>query len=128
MRKRMRLSVCFVMLALLLAAGGAQAAPADSRLSSEPGLLGTAWGQLVEWLKHNVFFAFDVRRPSGKAGCDMDPDGLPCPAAAPADLPFEGCGMDPNGRCLPAAAPGDLPFEGCDMDPFGRCLSPAPGA
>lgn len=127
MRKRMRLSVCVVALALLLTAGAAQAAPAASQLSGEPSLLGAAWGRMVEWLEHSVFFAFDARQPSGKAGCGMDPDGVPCPAAAPADQLFEGCDMDPNGRCLPAAAPADQPFEGCDMDPFGRCL-PAPGA
>ncbi len=124
MRKRMRLSVCVVALALLLTAGTVQAAPASQRVAGS-GFFGALWAFVAEWLDLGPAVARNGLSLLEKAGCDMDPNG--CPAPAP-NFDKEGCGMDPNGCPCPASASGELPFEGCDMDSNGRCLLPAAGA
>lgn len=88
-----RVVLCGFVLAGLLAAGVAQATPARM---AEAGFFGMVGKVLAEWLD----LGWDADRgnldQNHKAGCAMDPNGLPCPTQAFGDA---GCAMDPDGRC-----------------------------
>jgi hypothetical protein len=91
-----------VLLAALLLALPAAAAPAVGKGQSGATILTSIWDFFVSLLK---------------AGCGIDPNGGT--AAAPQEA---GCGLDPNGcAASKSPPPADHADEGCGLDPNGGC-------
>lgn len=115
-----RLKIVLVLLATLLIASWASAAP---RHGSE--LPARASGDFAI----SDFFSGAWNFLGGvwtKVGCNIDPNGRCISPPTSSPLPTkEGCQIDPSGRCLSGSSPTTNPVSyadtGCQIDPGGRC-------